>query len=352
MPQSGRDFYAILGVPRDADADQLKKAYRKLSLKFHPDKNKGEDAKAKFQDVAEAFAVLSDPEKRKVFDRFGEEGLKNGMSGDETFHSGGQSFHMPPEFAENLFAQFFGGGGSGGDATFQSFSFGGSGADDDIFGSFGKMPRSTKIPHGRRGGVRVGGFQRFDNPQAEEPLPRQAPRKRPAIERDLNVTLEELCEGVKKKLKISRKLYDGGSGQYTKVEKTVELPLAPQMKAGTKFTLKNMGNEEPGFDPADLIFNLKLKPHERFERIGDDLYTTVDVDLKQALIGGETVVETLDKKNIRVPFGPVYDSKKEVVLKELGMPNKKTNKVGNLHVRFNVKIPESLDKRAEIAALL
>mmetsp|Transcript_25848 Transcript_25848/g.41254 ORF Transcript_25848/g.41254 Transcript_25848/m.41254 type:complete len:312 (-) Transcript_25848:72-1007(-) len=302
---SGRDYYKILGVGKDAQEAELKKAYRKLALKYHPDKQKGDDTM--FKDIAEAYAVLSDPEKRKVYDRFGEEGLKAGMTGEQADNMGGM-------------------GGMGG-------GFGGFGMDGmDV--DFDANPQGGHNPFSQQQHQR----------QRQEP-----PKKRPAIEKDFAVSLEDLFTSATKKLKVTRKLYDGASGRYTDAAQVVELKLKPQMKEGTKFTFKNLGSEEPGYEPADMVFKLKEKPHEVFTRKGDDLYTTIDVSLKDALIGGNAIVKTLDNHHIRVPYGALREAKQEVVLRERGMPNTKTGVKGNLIVRFNIKFPEESSKRTELA---
>ncbi|KAF7803411.1 dnaJ-like protein subfamily B member 13-like [Senna tora] len=191
----GVDYYKILQVDKSASDEDLKKAYRKLAMKWHPDKNPNnkKEAEAKFKEVSEAYEVLSDPQKRAIYDQYGEEGLKGqvpppGAGGASFFQTGDgpTTFRFNPRNADDIFAEFFGfsspfggmGGGAGGGMRGGPRSFGGM-FGDDIFSSFGEgRPMS------------------------------QGPRKAPPIEKTLPCTLEELYKGTTKKMKISRELVD------------------------------------------------------------------------------------------------------------------------------------------------
>ncbi|KIY95179.1 putative DnaJ subfamily B member 6 [Monoraphidium neglectum] len=212
----GKDYYAILGVSKGSDENELKKAYRKLAMKWHPDKNPDDRAaaEAKFKDVSEAYEVLSDPQKREIFDRHGEEGLKNGgFGGGGGGGGGGAHFGRSPE---ELFAEIFGGmGGMGGNP----FGFGGpmgamGGMGGDPFGGMGGMGG----PFGGMGGM--GGM-------GGRP---QGPRKDPPIEVKLACTLEELYSGTTKKMKINRQTSNG------RAEEILEIHIRPGWKKGTKIT--------------------------------------------------------------------------------------------------------------------
>ncbi|XP_020553965.1 dnaJ homolog subfamily B member 3-like isoform X2 [Sesamum indicum] len=198
----GVDYYKILQVDKNAKDDDLKKAYRKLAMKWHPDKNPNnkKEAEAKFKQISEAYEVLSDPQKRAIYDQYGEEGLKGQVPppdasgpGGATFFQTGDGpnvFRFNPRNADDIFAEFFGfsspfggmGGGSGmrGGSRFT----GGSMFGDDIFSSFGETrPMSA------------------------------GPRKAPPIEQKLPCSLEELYKGATKRMKISREISDA-SGPY------------------------------------------------------------------------------------------------------------------------------------------
>mmetsp|Transcript_10105 Transcript_10105/g.17777 ORF Transcript_10105/g.17777 Transcript_10105/m.17777 type:complete len:341 (+) Transcript_10105:122-1144(+) len=338
------DYYAVLGVSKDANDAALKKAYRKLALKHHPDKNNGNDTM--FKKVAQAYAVLSDKEKREVYDKFGEEGINAGMSAEDAkkyggFRRGGENpaehggFEMPPGFAEDLFASFFGGGGNGtrmggmGNGRGATFHFGGS-------------------PGGMGGGMHTNQSQSPFQFARESAPKRKAPPSDPV---SLMVDLEDICNGVTKKLKITRKAVDENSGQLVTQKKVVEIPLKAGAKAGTKYTFHGMGNEAPGQEAADLVFVLKEKKHDKFTRDGDDLHTTVRVTLKDALKGGTVTVPTLDGRNLRIGFSPMADSSSTTVLPGQGMPNTKTGKTGNLVVKFVVEFPKSIQAKNVVNVL-
>jgi DnaJ-class molecular chaperone len=342
VQETKRDFYTVLGVKKDANEADLKKAYRKLALRWHPDKNKDNKdvAEKKFKEVAEAYAVLNDKEKREIYDKFGEEGLKSGMSSEDAkragmfgggMNGGSGRFEMPPDFAENLFAQFFGRSG---------------------VNSFGDDPAATPFSFGESQG---GGFTTRVNFNGGIPQqyfkskgPHQQLKKSAPIQKQVNLSLEELSTGILKKLKITRKLYDDHSGQYTQAVKIVEIPIKSGMKAGTKFTFKNLGNEEPGYEPADMVFTIQEKPHRTFKRDRDDLIYSADIDLTLALTGGTITVPTLEGRPLRIPFSALKNSDSSTVIPGKGFMNTKTKQPGNLIVQFNVGFPTDNNKRRKI----
>uniref|UniRef100_A0A7S2SM42 J domain-containing protein n=1 Tax=Mucochytrium quahogii TaxID=96639 RepID=A0A7S2SM42_9STRA len=381
----GRDFYKILGVSRDASEAELKKAYRKMALKWHPDKNVNnkEQAEKMFKDIAEAYAVLTDKEKKQVYDRFGEEGLNAGMSSEDAKArtqfggGGGAAFHMPAGFADDLFAQFFsqrsgGSHGSNGGRTFVFQQGGGQdpfGADPfgdqgDPFSSFGSG-RSTKMPGGRGdpfssfGGGRStkipGGYHQaqpqYQPHNPNEPEVEMLKQKEPIV-RDVNVSLEDICKGITKKLKLTRKVYDPTTQRYQEKVKVVEIPVKAGMKEGTKFTFKAMGNEEPGYAAPDMVFVLKEKKNDKFTRQGSDVIYTAQITLKEALEGGSVSIPTLDGRNIRIPFSKMKRSEYTTTIPSQGLPNSKTGERGNIIVKFDVQFPAEETKRRRVAEAL
>ncbi|THF95561.1 dnaJ homolog subfamily B member 13-like [Camellia sinensis] len=340
----GVDYYKILNVDRNAKDDDLKKAYRKLAMKWHPDKNPNnkKEAEAKFKQISEAYEVLSDPQKRAVYDQYGEEGLKGqvpppdaGGPGGATFFSTGgggpTSFRFTPRNADDIFAEFFGSsspfGGMGGGSRFGSL-FG-----DDFFGSFGE------------GGGGGGGFG-FMN--------QTGPRKAPPIERTLPCTLEELYNGTTKKMKISREIADA-SGKTMPVEEILTINIKPGWKKGTKITFPEKGNEQPNVIPSDLVFTIDEKPHSVFTRDGNDLVTTQKIPLAEALTGLTVNLTTLDGRNLTIPINNVIHPNYEEVVPREGMPiPKDPTKKGNLRIKFDTKFPTKLtaEQKAGVKNLL
>jgi DnaJ family protein B protein 4 len=349
-------LYDALSIsPTASDAD-IKKAYRKAALKWHPDKNKDNpNASEKFKEVSQAYEILSDPEKRKVYDDYGLEFLLRGGS-------------APPPGAENSgfpggFQGFSGGGGGGGGGmpggfggmpggtrTFHfstngggsGFNFGdpndifanfaksgGAGDDDDMFGVFSGL-----------GGM--GGGGRRSTGAGNRPQPRPRTPEVTVVDKSLPVTLEELYKGAHKKLKVKRKTYDEATGKRSVQDKILEIDIKPGMKAGSKFKFKGMGDQEEG-GSQDLHFILEEKPHPTLKRDGDDIRTTIELDLKEALTGWKKTVTTIDGRQLPVsgsgPTQPGYEER----FPHLGMPlSKKPNERGDFIVQVKVNFPRSL----------
>ncbi|KAG0560223.1 hypothetical protein M758_10G159000 [Ceratodon purpureus] len=348
----GVDYYSVLKVPKTASEDDLKKAYRKLAMKWHPDKNPNnkKEAEAKFKQISEAYEVLSDPQKRLIYDQEGEEGLKGHASHPGTSHGyasgGGQgpnAFRFNPRNAEDIFAEFFGGaspfGGMGG--------MGGRGGrghfGDGMFGGFG-------------GGESV--FRNADGNQAfrsfgEGPSHAQ-PRKAAPVENKLLCSLEELYKGSTRKMKISRSIADA-SGKTMPVEEILTIEVKPGWKKGTKITFPEKGNEQPGMVAADLVFVIDERPHDTFKRDGNDLIVTKKISLVEALTGCSFSLGTLDGRSLSISIPDVIHPGYEKVLPKEGMPvAKEPGRRGSLKIKFDIDFPTRLsaEQRAGVKRLL
>ncbi|KAH1155301.1 hypothetical protein AAZX31_18G182200 [Glycine max] len=336
----GVDYYKILQVDRSAKDEDLKKAYRRLAMKWHPDKNPNnkKEAEAKFKQISEAYDVLSDPQKRGIYDQYGEEGLNGVPPGAGGFPGGGDggptSFRFNPRSADDIFSEFFGfsrpfGGGMGdmgGRAGGSGFSRGGP-FGEDIFAQF----RSAA-------GESCGHMQ----------------RKGAAIERQLPCSLEDLYKGTTKKMKISRDVSDA-SGRPSTVEEILTIEIKPGWKKGTKITFPEKGNEQRGVIPSDLVFIIDEKPHSLFKRDGNDLVVTQKISLVEALTGYTVQLTTLDGRNLTFPINSTISPTYEEVVKGEGMPiPKEPSKKGNLRIKFNIKFPSRLtsEQKSGIKRLL
>lgn len=232
----GKDYYKILGISKNATDDDIKKAYRKLALQYHPDKNKSAGAEEKFKEVAEAYEVLSDQKKRSIYDTYGEEGLKGGIPGQQGGMGGyTYTFHGDPRAT---FAQFFGNVN-----PFQSF-FGW----DDPFGETltGGHPPATFFTFTTGGG----GSSNQD----------------PPIEHDLSISLEKIYTGCTKNMKVSKRVVR--NGRLEREEKLLTIQVKPGWKEGTKITFPKEGDQDTNNIPADVVFVIKDKPHKHFKREG------------------------------------------------------------------------------------
>eukprot|EP00252_Welwitschia_mirabilis_P022702 TRINITY_DN6227_c0_g2_i1.p1 TRINITY_DN6227_c0_g2~~TRINITY_DN6227_c0_g2_i1.p1 ORF type:complete len:344 (-),score=80.90 TRINITY_DN6227_c0_g2_i1:424-1455(-) len=340
----GVDYYKILNVGKNATEDDLKKAYRKLAMKWHPDKNPNnkKEAEAKFKQISEAYEVLSDPQKRAIYDQYGEEGLKGQIPtpGTSSFSEGGgpNVFRFNPRNAEDIFAEIFGesspfggmgfGGMGGRGSRFHDSMFGGFGGPESVFGQFGESPFG--------GGASTG------------------PRKAKPVENKLPCSLEELYKGTTKKMKISRNIADV-SGKTIPVEEILTIKIKPGWKKGTKITFPEKGHEEPNVIPADLVFVVDEKPHDVYKRDGNDLIVTQKISLSEALTGYTVNLTTLDGRNLTLPINDVIKPGYEKVVPNEGMPlPKEPGKRGNLRIKFEVKFPSRLtaEQKAGVKRLL
>ncbi|KAI9661701.1 MAG: hypothetical protein M1821_008939 [Bathelium mastoideum] len=376
-------------IKPDASQDDIKKAYRKAALKYHPDKNKDKpDAGEKFKEVSQAYEILSDPEKRQTYDQFGLDFILRGgapppdsadaggsggganpfagfggmpggafSGGMPGFHfstgpggsgggSGGFSFSNP----ENIFADFLRGGG----ASMGGGGAGGLGGDeDDFFRSF-----TTGGGFGGGGRPSAGGGRRssrFDSMNGGGGGGRRAPTPEVTIvEKPLPVTLEEMYKGTTKKMKIKRKTYDAVTGKQSTQDKVLEVPIKQGLKAGSKIKFSNMGDQAEG-GTQDLHFVVQEKDHPLFKRDGDDIRHKVEITLKEALTGWQRTVTTIDGKQISVRHGgptpPTYEDR----YPNLGMPKpKKSSERGDFIIGVNIKFPTSLtpQQKSQIKEIL
>lgn len=331
----GKDFYKILGITKGASDDEIKKAYRKLALKYHPDKNKTPQAEERFKEIAEAYEVLSDKKKRDIFDQYGEEGLKGGVPGGAGEQGGNftYQFHGDPRAT---FAQFFGSsdpfgiffGSSDPGRMFESQTIFMGPGEDDIYSQMS-------------GGYPPGGAFRSQSFNTQSNRKRQI--QDPPIEHDLYVSLEEVDRGCVKKMKISRMA--NMDGHPRKEEKVLNITVKPGWKAGTKITFQNEGDQTPGKVPADIIFIIRDKPHPLFKREGSDLKYNVKVTLKQALCGAVFKVPTLHGEHY-ITVNTQNEIVKPNTVKRIhgrGLPfPKEPSRRGDLLVAFDIKFPESL----------
>mmetsp|Transcript_20710 Transcript_20710/g.37098 ORF Transcript_20710/g.37098 Transcript_20710/m.37098 type:complete len:345 (-) Transcript_20710:1468-2502(-) len=339
----GKNYYQILGVSKEADDSELKKAYRKLAVKYHPDKNpeNKEEAEAKFKEVSEAYEVLSDPENRKVYDKFGEDGLKKGGGGP-----GSSNFQF--KRAEDIFASFFGSSGfDDGDMKFGGmggFPFGGMGG---MRGGFAGMHGMPEMDFNNMGGMpSMGGMGGGMNNGRR---PSTAPKKAPNIEYALRLTLEEMYNGVTKKMKITRKVR--GKSQ----EEVVEIIVRAGWKKGTKIKFAEKGDEEDGIIPADIVFIVEEKPHAVFTREDNDLVMHRTLPLVDALCGTTISVQHVSGQTLEIPVRDIVQPQKIQVISGKGMPISKTpGSFGNLIVKYNVMFPRTLsdDQKSSLRSVL
>ncbi|EOD47727.1 putative dnaj heat shock family protein [Neofusicoccum parvum UCRNP2] len=370
-------LYDALGVSSTASQDDIRKAYRKGALKWHPDKNKDNpQAAEKFKELSQAYEILSDPEKRKMYDQFGLEFiLRGGAPPPEGAESFGGADGGNPFASAGGFPGFGGmGGGGGGGARTYHFSTGGGGPgggsfhfsnpesifseffrnsaaggggmggmdEDDLFGMPGGFP-------GGRPGAKRSSTSRFSQDARRAQTPEVT-----VVEKPLYVSLEELFNGTTKKMKIKRKTYDPATGKQSTQDRILEVPIKKGLKAGSKIKFSDVGDQVEG-GTQDLHFIVHEKDHPLYKREGDDLKHIVEIDLKEALTGWRRTVQTIDGKNVSVgsagPTSPEYTDR----YPSLGMPkSKKPNERGDFVIGVKIKFPTSLtsDQKTKLKDIL
>ena len=287
------DYYKILGVQKTASGKEIKKAYRKLAMKYHPDHTKGDKgAEEKFKKISEAYAVLSDKEKRKEYDTFGSEGFRQRFSQEDIFR--GFDFG-------DIFREFGFGGGD--------FSRGGGG--------------------GRRYSFGAGSPFNFSGAQQ----PGQA--KGSDLVYELPLTLREVATGTSKVITFQ---HQGRSENLT-----VKIPKG--LIAGKKLRLAGKGNPSPYGGPAgNLYIKSKVLDDQVFSSEKYDLYINRELKLTEALLGTTVSVPTIDDKQLSLKIPPGTKPGTKMRLSGHGLPDMKDNKKGDLYVRIQLKIPQNLNE--------
>jgi len=345
-----KDYYEILGVDRNASKAEIKKAYRKLALKYHPDKNPSKEAEEKFKEISEAYAVLSDDEKRRLYDQYGHAGIDQQYTSEDLFR-------------DIDFGDIFRGMG---------FDF------EDIFSHFFGHP-----------------FRR-----------RESRRYRGAdLRYDLEITLEEAYKGVEKEIQVPRtEICDicngtgskpgysptrcpicGGTGEIRQsrrtafgvftqvtpcrrcngkgviiehpcekcngkgtiiVTRTITVKIPPGIEEGSQLRLHGEGESGPAGN-GDLYIVVHIKPHPVFHRDGADLYMTREISFPEAALGSKIKVETIsgDEVSLKIPEGTQNGD--IFKLKKHGMPYLNSNRYGDLFVKIHIRTPTSLSRRAK-----
>ncbi|MCA9517574.1 MAG: DnaJ domain-containing protein [Myxococcales bacterium] len=304
---AGKDYYQVLGVARDASQDDIKKAFRKLAMKYHPDRNPDDkEAETKFKEVNEAYAVLSDPDKRKQYDMFGAEGFGQRYSREDIF----QNFDFSSLFEE----MGLGGGGGGGRRGFDFSS---------LFG----------------GGGGGGGGRRGFNPFQQQ----ARPQKGRDIETEVTITFHEAYHGGERSLEVA-----GPDGA-----ETIAVRIPRGIRTGQTLRVREKGQPGAGGGPrGDLLLKVNVADHPRFRVVGDDVETDVTVALTDVVLGGSVSVDAPDgeQHQVKVPAGTNPGIR--VRLKGMGMP-KRDGSFGDLFARIGVSVPRQLSdaQRAHFEAL-
>ncbi|AEJ62170.1 Chaperone protein dnaJ [Spirochaeta thermophila DSM 6578] len=348
-----RDYYEVLGVPRSATKDEIKRAYRKLALKYHPDRNPGDkEAEEKFKEISEAYEVLSDDRKREAYDKFGFAGLE-GMAGGP---GGGASGDFSSVFRD--FEDLFGGFGDFGD-IFDTFFGGGRrssrararnerGADlrydlevDFLDAAFGRKVEIAYTRHaecsscdgtgsadgrGRTVCPVCGGAGRVRRSSGFFSITTDCPQCGGA-----GYVIERPCRVC------------GGTGVAQKTQR-LKVTIPPGVEDGERLHIPQMGDAGPhGGGPGDLYVVIHVRPHPHFKRRGADVYCAVPVSITKAILGGDVLITGLEGRQIKLRIPPGSQHGRVLRIRGEGLPHRHNPSTrGDLYVELHVKVPEHL----------
>ncbi|XP_028661580.1 dnaJ homolog subfamily B member 5 isoform X1 [Erpetoichthys calabaricus] len=342
----GKDYYRVLGIQSGSNEEEIKKAYKKMALKFHPDKNKDPSAEDKFKEIAEAYDVLSDPKKRTIYDQYGEEGLKAGGGSS----SGGQgnsyhyTFHGDPHAT---FASFFGGsspfdiffGATRTRGTTNGFDHGDQDMDIDMDGEDDPFNAFGRFGFNGINGFHHGAGRRHPT----ESVHSRRKVQDPTVIHELRVSLEEIYHGCTKRMKITRRRLNPDGRTMRTEDKILNIVIKRGWKEGTKITFPKEGDETPDKIPADIAFIIKDKSHPHFKRDGSNVVYTAKISLKEALCGCTVNIPTLDNRVIPLPCTEIVKPGTVKRLRGEGLPFPKSpTQRGDLIVEFQIRFPERI----------
>jgi curved DNA-binding protein len=306
---SNKDYYKTLGVNKSASTNDIKKAYRKLAMKYHPDRNKdNKAAEEKFKEISEAYAVLSDPEKKKQYDMFGAEGFQQRYSQEDIF----RSFDFSDIFRE------FGFGDIGGSKRGT-----GSGIFSQIFSGASKGPRYR---------AKVDPFSSFFTGYGDQ----TGGLKGQDLIYELPLHLEDVVKAQEKTISYSL----GGVHQQIKVK------IPAGIADGKKLRLAGKGQPGPaGGPPGDLYIRIKVLDHPIFQREGNDLYMNREIRFSEAALGAKIEVPTIDGKRMSLTIPAGTQSGSKMRLKGYGMPSMDGRGRGDAYVKIHIAVPKRVNNR-------
>lgn len=300
---AGKDYYKILGVSKNASQEEIKKAYRRLALKYHPDRNKGnKEAEERFKEINEAYAVLSDPEKRRQYDMLGAEGFQRRFTQEDIFR--GFDF----------------------ESIFRDFGFGFGGRVRDIFSElFGDLGRTT--------------YHFRSSPFGRTEYTHQGIKGKDLIY-ELPLTLEEVAKGTKKTI-----TYIAGGRQ-----ESISVNIPAGVRDGQKLRVRGKG--EPGLyggPRGDLYVQVKILDHPVFRREGDDLFFKQKIKFSDAVFGTEVEIPTIYGKRLKLKIPPGTQSNSKLRIKGYGLPKANGREKGDEYVEIIIDIPKTLTKEQKEA---
>jgi curved DNA-binding protein len=308
MNDMSDDYYKILGVDKKASTEEIKKAYRKLALKYHPDRNpNNKAAEEKFKKISEAYAVLSDAEKRQQYDNFGSDTFRQRYTQEDIF----RGFDL--------------------NEILRDIGFGNLGGGTRIFTSGGRRRSFSQ--------EEADPFHSFFGSAGQQF--QSMPQKGQDIQYNLSISLEESVFGAEKKLALRK--------ENNEVDE-INIKVPAGINAGKKLRLAGKGN--PGFNggtPGDLYLNINILSHPVFNRDGNDLYIEKSINFTQAALGATIEVPTIDGSRKRIKIAPGTQNNTKVRMKGYGVPGLKESAKGDQFVKISINVPKKLtDKQSSL----
>lgn len=338
-----RDYYEVLGVAKNASDEDIKKAYRKLAMKYHPDRNQGDKAKEaeeKFKEAKEAYEMLSDPKKRAAYDQYGHAGVDPNMGG-AGFRGGPEGFGGFAEAFGDIFGDIFGTAGArrGGPQVYRG---------SDL--SYAMEITLEEAAHGKEAQIRIPSWEECDTCHGTGAKPGTSAKTCGTCHGSGTVhlrqgffSIQQTCPHCHGSGKVIPEPCPscGGQGRLKK-SKTLEVKIPAGIDEGMR--IRSAGNGEPGTNggpPGDLYIEIRIKKHEIFERDGDDLHCTVPVSITTAILGGTIEVPTLSgRAEIELPEGTQHG--KTFRLRGKGIKGVRSAYPGDLYCHIQIETPVKL----------
>jgi molecular chaperone DnaJ len=343
-----RDYYETLGVAKNASEDDIKKAYRKLAMKHHPDRNQGDGAKKseeQFKEAKEAYEMLSDAQKRAAYDQYGHAGVDPNMAGGFRGGPGAEGFGGFAEAFGDIFGDIFGGGGGG-----QRRGGGGQQVYRGADLSYAMEITLEEAAHGKETQIRIPSWEQCETCHGSGAKPGTSPKVCSTCSGSGTVhlrqgffSIQQTCPHCHGAGKVIPEPCSACHGQgKIKKNKTLEVKIPPGINEGMR--IRSAGNGEPGTNggpSGDLYIEIRMKQHEIFERDGDDLHCTVPVGLTTAALGGQIQVPTLGgTAEIELPEGTQHG--KTFRLRGKGIKGVRSSYPGDLYCHLSVETPVKL----------
>ncbi len=373
MAKTKRDYYEILGINKTASKSEIKKAYRKLAKKYHPDKNDSDDAEEKFKEVQEAYEILSDENKRKAYDQFGHAGTQgfsgggggaySGFSGFEDLFTGGfsgqggrggASFSGNAEDLGDIFSQFFGdsfGGFGGRGSTREAGSMRGSDIeatlriefDEAVFGKYKTISYKRKVTCDECDGTGAESASDYKKCDTCHGRGRVTQVKRTFLGTVQTTGVCPECQGKGKIITKKCKKCEGQGRVVSSEDFKIKIP--PGIPDNVTLKFRDRGNAGMlGGNHGDLYITVEVEPHPELERRGDDIYSSKKIDVTTAVLGDEVKIESV-RGELTLKIPPGTQSGKIFKLSEKGGPKFKGRGNGDHYVKVEVEIPEKLTRK-------